>query len=393
MANKNFRNTYGIQDLRKLDLKKIKASFESNIVTNGNSCKNLEKLICKKTGSKFCVVCNNGTSALMMALIALKNQNKYKKINIIVPNINFVSISNIASLIGANLILCDVNHETGMIDISSLKKIIEKCKKKKIVPNFFVPIHYAGDVLDIKKIYNFCKKKNIKIIEDGCHSFGSRKIINKELIIVGQSKYSEMTTFSFHPVKNITTIEGGAITTNSQKIYNLLNYLRSHSLKKTNIADPYKMILPTLNFRMGEINAVIGENQIMELDNFKKIRNNLVNYYLKKLEKLQAYVEPVNFNNKDIFWHLFVIKINKKFSKHKLDFMKFLKKHKIASQIHYKPIFKHDIYNKNIIVNDCKYSEIFYQSQLTLPLHTQLEKKDIDFIVSKISLFFKKIKP
>lgn len=386
MKSINFRSTYGIQDLRKINFRKINENLKSNIITNGKNCEKLEKLICKKTGSKFSVVCNNGTSALMMALIALK---KKKIINIIVPNINFVALANIATIIGANLILCDVNAKTGMVDIFCLKKIVEKCKKKKIIVDYFIPIHYAGDVLDIKKLNNFCKKKNIKIVEDGCHSFGSQKIINKERVIVGQSKYSEMTTFSFHPVKNITTIEGGAITTNNIKIYRLLIYLRSHSLKKTNIADPYKMILPTLNFRMGEVNALIGINQILQMDNFKNIRNNLVNYYIKKLDKLSEYINPLNFADKDIFWHLLVIKLDKKFIKDKLKFMKFLKQHKIASQIHYKPIYKHSAYGKTILANDYKSSEIFYKSQLTLPLHTLLKKKDIDFITNKISLFFK----
>ena len=149
------------------------------------------------------------------------------------------------------------------------------------------------------------------------------------------------------------------------------------------------MILPTLNFRMGEVNALIGINQILELDNFRKTRNDLVSYYIKKIDKLKKYIEPLNFSDKNIFWHLFVIKINKSFIKEKLKFMKFLKQNKIASQIHYKPIYKHSVYNKTILVNDYKSSEIFYKSQLTLPLHTRLEKKDIDFIVSKISLFFK----
>ena len=128
MKSINFRSTYGIQDLRKINFRKINENLKSNIITNGKNCEKLEKLICKKTGSKFSVVCNNGTSALMMALIALK---KKKIINIIVPNINFVALANIATIIGANLILCDVNAKTGMVDIFCLKKIVEKCKKKK----------------------------------------------------------------------------------------------------------------------------------------------------------------------------------------------------------------------------------------------------------------------
>ena len=158
MVSKNFRNTYGIQDLRKLDINKINTSLKSDIITNGTNCKSLEKLICKKTGSKYSVVCNNGTSAIMMALIALKTK---KKIHIIIPNINFVASANIASIIGANIILCDVNSNTGMLDIPALKKVIKKCKEKKITPDFLMPIHYAGDVLDIKNISIFCEKRKM----------------------------------------------------------------------------------------------------------------------------------------------------------------------------------------------------------------------------------------
>ena len=273
-----------------------------------------------------------------------------------------------------------------MVDFVSFKKILNICKKKKIKPNIFIPIHYGGDVLDLEKINNLCRKNKIDIIEDGCHSFNSSKIFNKKKVIVGNCKYSKLTTFSFHGVKNITTLEGGAITTNNKKIYERLQLLKSHSLKKTKINDPYMMISPTLNFRMCELSALIGIEQLKTINKFKVKRDELVKYYLKKLIVFSDFLLPLNFNQKSIFWHLFTIQLNNKTNKSLL--MKFLKKENIATQIHYKPIYKHSVYKKYILINDCKNSNNFYRQQLTLPLHTLMNKKDVNYIVSKLKNFF-----
>ena len=381
---KRFLHTYGIQNLENVNYKNLEKSLKSEIITSSKLCEKLEKEICKITNSKYSVVCNNGTSAIMMSLLSLSK----KKLIVIIPNINFVAAINILCLLNAEIILCDVNKETGMVDEDSLSETIKECKKNGKKPNIFIPIHYAGDVLDIKSLSKVCKINEIRIIEDGCHSFGSRKLIDKEEIVVGQSKYSELTTFSFHPVKNITSVEGGAITTNNKKLYQKLILLRSHSLKKTFNADPYKMIYPTLNFRMGEINAAIGLDQIKELNKFKDKRNQLVKYYNQKLEIFNKNFKILNYYNPKIFWHIFVIKLKKNSFKTKIKLMNFLNKNYIASQIHYKPIYKHTAYKKKIILNKKINSDIFYKSQITLPLHTRMNKTDIDYIFKKLSLFF-----
>tara|TARA_Y100000996_G_C22511727_1_gene638659 strand:- start:235 stop:1380 length:1146 start_codon:yes stop_codon:yes gene_type:complete len=375
---------YGSQDLRKIDLKKINFFKTLNIVTNGDFCKKFEKKISKLTGSKYSVVCNNGTSALLLAILALNKNN----VSAILPNINFVAAPNIISLLKGKIILCDVNKDTGMVDLESFKKCLKDCKKKKISPNIFVPIHYAGDVLELEKISKLCKKNSIKIIEDGCHSFGSKKKSLGKTSIVGNCKYSEMTTFSFHPVKNITTLEGGAVTTNSKKIYNNLLLLRSHSLKKTKINDPYIMKYPTLNFRMSEINALIGIQQIKELQSFKNKRNQLVKIYIQNLKELKKNFSILNFYNQNVFWHIFVIKLRN--SKIKKKLMLYLKKNRIGCQIHYKPIFMHRAFSRNIIINNYKESLKFYNSQLTLPLFTKMRNTDVSRIVNKMKIFFNK---
>ena len=211
------------------------------------------------------------------------------------------------SLLNNKFVLCDINYKTGMIDEENLIKCLEKCKKKGIKPNLLMPVHYAGNVLELSKIKKICKRRKIAIIEDGCHSFGS----SKNSTAVGSCKYSIMTTFSFHPVKNITTLEGGAITTNSRKIYQRLKAIRSHALLSTTISDPYRLIYPSLNFRMSEINAFIGVEQIKLIRDFRRKRNLLVNYYINKLSFLKDHFEILNIKDKKIFWHLFVIKLKK----------------------------------------------------------------------------------
>jgi dTDP-4-amino-4,6-dideoxygalactose transaminase len=313
-------DTYGTQDFRALSDNIFSKIKNKRIVTNGDFCKIFEKKISKLLKSKYAIVCNNGTSAILMSILALNKKNIFA----ILPNINFVASANIISLLKGKIILCDVNKNSGMVDLDSFQRVLKLCKKKRIKPNLFIPIHYAGDVLDLNEISKLCLKNKIDIIEDGCHSFNSQKFIKKNKIIVGECRFSKLTTFSFHGVKNITTLEGGAITTNDRKIYEKLKLLRSHSLKKTKIDDPYKMTSPTLNFRMCELSALIGLEQLKTLKKFKIKRNTIVKHYLKKLKYLENFLKPNNFYQKNIFWHLFTIQLNSKIKKETL--MKFLKK-------------------------------------------------------------------
>ena len=376
-------DNYGTQDLRAINNNIFTKIKNKRIVTNGVYCKIFEKKISKLVKSKYSVVCNNGTSAILMSILALNKKN----IIAILPNINFVAAANIISLLKGKIILCDVNKNSGMVDLNSFKKILDLCRKKKIKPNLFIPVHYGGDVIDLSKINGLCSKNKIDVIEDGCHSFNSYKIINKKKIIVGSCKFSKLTTFSFHGVKNITTLEGGAITTNNKKIYERLQLLRSHSLKKTKIYDPYIMVSPTLNFRMCELSALIGIEQLKTVNQFKLKRNKIVKHYLRKLTNFINFLKPLNFNLKSIFWHLFTIHLNSKINKAEL--MKFLKKEKIGSQIHYKPLYKHTVYNNDILINDYKNSNYFYKRQLTLPLHTLMDINDVEYITIKLKKFFK----
>ena len=301
-TSKNFINSYGLQNIKlnNNDKKKIFNHFNQSLITNGKFCKKFETKISKKTQSKFTVVCNSGTSALMMSILSLGIKNPV----VIIPNINFVAAANIVLLLKGKIILCDVNKENGMVDYDNFIDAVELSKKKKLKPNLFVSVDFAGDVIDLSKISNFCKKNKISIIDDGCHSFGSSKKIDRKIIRVGKNQYSKMTTFSFHPVKNLTTIEGGAITTNSKKLYDKLLLLRSHNLKRTTISDPYKLINPSLNFRLGEINALIGLQQI---SNLSKKRSRLLSIILYPMSLQQVEYIPHQTNDLASLCNAFVL--------------------------------------------------------------------------------------
>ena len=155
-------DNYGTQDLRAINNNIFTKIKNKRIVTNGVYCKIFEKKISKLVKSKYSVVCNNGTSAILMSILALNKKN----IIAILPNINFVAAANIISLLKGKIILCDVNKNSGMVDLNSFKKILDLCRKKKIKPNLFIPVHYGGDVIDLSKINGLCSKNKIDVIVD-----------------------------------------------------------------------------------------------------------------------------------------------------------------------------------------------------------------------------------
>ena len=211
----------------------------------------------------------------------------------------------------------------------------------------------------------------------------------KKKNFVGSCKYSTATTFSFHPVKNITTVEGGAVTTNSKIIYKKMLLLRSHGLMKTRLDDPYVLTQQTLNLRLGEFNSLIGLSQLKSLKNFQKKRNLIVKWYKKNLKNYSKYFDILNYEKNSIFWHLFVIKINSSLVSRKYSLMKFLRKKNIITQIHYKPLFLHKAYSHCIFdKKQLKGSLIFYKSQLSLPLYVALNEKNIRRICKVLQIFF-----
>ena len=220
---------YGKHFLDSEDLKITNKILKSDMITRGPQVAKFEKYLSSYTSAKFTTVCNNGTSAIMLAFLAL---NIKKNDIVIMPSINFIAAYNVAKTIGAKVFLSDVNRLTGQMTPKNLEECIKKFKIKKI--KAVVVQYHGGYPENIQKFYQLKKKLKCLLIEDACHAFGSKYLINGKKYIVGSCKHSDICTFSFHPLKTITTGEGGAVTTNSKKIDINIKQLRSNGIIKNN---------------------------------------------------------------------------------------------------------------------------------------------------------------
>jgi len=234
----------------------------------------------------------------------------------------------------------------------------------------------------MKKIYNLKKKYKFKIIEDASHALGAKYYNNK----IGSCNYSDLCVFSFHPVKPITTIEGGIVTTNRKKIFNDLKIFREHGIKrlsnKTSRPKYYEQVKLGYNYRMNDVQAALGIEQLKKLDKFNKIRRILSKRYEKMLT--DKVIKPKFFNNHMSSHHLYIILLKFNNIKFRDKLIQDLIKKKIGCNIHYMPIYKHPFYKKKrhkILEN----SEIYYKNCISIPLHQSLKIKDQDNIITTIN--------
>ena len=311
-----------------------------------------------------------------MAVLAL---NLRKNSNIIIPAINFIAAANISKHFGYNIFFSDVDKNTNQISKREILNCIKKNKIKKI--DLIFTMHLGGNAENIEEIYKLKKKLKCYVIEDACHSLGSTYFLNKKKYFVGNSKHCDITTFSFHPLKTITTGEGGAITTNNKFLADKVFLLRSHGIKgKKNMQ--YDVISYGFNFRLSDLNCALGITQIKKINKILNYRKKLFKYYLNNLNNYKNVIQFINDNYKYSSCHLAIVKINfKKLKISKKIFFQKLKKKKILCQFHYIPQYKFKFYfsNKNFIN-----AEDYYRNCISLPIHLLINNKQIKYIISEI---------
>ncbi len=375
-------NQYGDHFLDKSDIESVVNVLKNKNLTSGSEVTLFEKDFSKTVKSKYALSCINGTAAIHLALLTL---NLNKEDLVIVPSITFVATYNAVLMAGAKPIIADVDGDTGLIKPENVDELMRKFKKKV---KAIIVVHLNGNITKLNVIKS--RYRHLKIIEDSCHALGST-YTNKKKQVVGDCMFSDFCTFSFHPVKNITTGEGGMVTTNNKKKYEKLKLLRSHYLERLELQDnsfPYTINDLGYNYRLTDIQCALGRSQLKKLNNFKKYRKKLVGYYLKNFSQESSYIKFVNDNFSDSFWHLFVIKID--FQKKNISrkvVMKKLKDKGIASQIHYIPLHKHNYIKKKFkfsIASKYSGADNYYSQILTLPLHMNLNSTDINYISKEL---------
>ena len=369
---KNFLH-YAQPSIDNEDKKNIERALFSGTLTAGDYLESFEDKLSKCCRSKYAIACSSGTMALHLLALALDVD---KNTTVIVPSITFMASANAFKILGANIVLCDVDETSGLLSISALSRIISKVPKyNKII---VVVVHLGGRLVEIKKVKELVKNKGV-IIEDACHAFGSYRIRNSlEKDFVGSCKYSIASTFSFHPTKTITSGEGGAITTNNKKLNEKIRILRNHGFIRKN--NYYHQIFMSLNFRLSELNAALGYSQILKIEKIRLHRNILRKRYYKNLLGNEL-IKTYEGREKNLLDHLFQVKINfKKLKNRRKKIMFNLFQRKIGTQIHYKPLYNHKVYKNLSDKSNFNGTKTFYSSTLTLPLHNNLTINDVDYI-------------
>jgi len=380
---------YSKQCIQNDDIKAVISVLKSDYLTTGPAVPKFERYINNFVGSKFSVAVNSGTSALHISCLALG----LKKGDILWTSPNsFCASANCALHCGAKVNFVDINKEDFNICLNQLEHKLKEAKKKKKLPKIIIPVHFAGYSCDMKYLNFLSKKYKFKIIEDASHALGS-KYLNKN---VGNCKFSDITVFSFHPVKTITTIEGGIATTNNETIYKKLLLLRNHGINKSNIhlndtlklRSFYNQELLGFNFRMNDVQAALGISQLKKINKFIHLRKKISKFYDDHLKEL-----PLKTQKRKLFstssHHLYVINLVNKFFKRD-DLLRILKKNKINAGIHYIPIHLHSYYrNLGFKKGHFPNSEQFYKNAISLPIYPDLQFKQLKFIIKIIKNFFK----
>jgi perosamine synthetase len=357
---------YGKQSICEEDKKAVLDVLESDFLTCGPKVKEFETEICSYTGAKYCIAVSSATAALHLAMETI---GITKGDEVITSPNTFVASANCVIYSGGKPVFADIEPDTGNIDVKEIEKRITP-KTKAIIP-----VHFAGQSCDMEPIYALAKKHDIKIIEDASHAIGSSYKGAK----VGCCQYSDAAVFSFHPVKTITSGEGGAIVTNNYDLYKKIAAYRSHGVyKEGEMLDTwhYEMRHIGYNYRMSDLQAALGLSQLKKLNSFKSRRKEIVDYYNKHLN-LPCLVEK---KYSDACFHLYPILVEDR-----KDFYEKAKKKGLHLQIHYIPVHTQPYYKSLGYKNgDYPKAEAYYEKCISLPLYPMLTDEDLYEIVSRI---------
>ena len=383
---------YGKQSIDRKDISEVLKVLKSDWLTQGPQINKFELALKKNFGAKYCSVVSNGTAALHLAGLALG----WKKRDVVLTSpISFLASSNCILYSGATPDFVDIDKSSYNIEINKLETKIKKLKlsSKKVVA--IIATDYAGNPCNWKELRHIASKYNIKLINDNCHAIGASYYNDKSYAV----KYADIVTHSYHPVKNITTGEGGSILTNHRKIYDKINILRSHgTLKNSKLKFSnegpwyYEMHEMGFNYRITDIQCALGISQLRKVNKFIRRRKEIAKIYDKEFSGEDIFKIPKVEKNYSHAYHLYPLQIDfdKKDQKKRL-FHK-LYKNKIKLQVHYIPIHLQPYYRKNFGFKkgDFPVAESFYKKEVSLPIYFSLKTKEVYKVINKIKFFLKK---
>ncbi len=382
---------YNKQYIDNSDKKSVVKVLGNKLITGGKSVSVFEEKLKKYLKVKFASTCINGTAALHMAFEAIKLKRGEV---VIMPVINFVASYNMATLYGAKTYFADVDHLTGQMTPETLVKCIKKNNLKKI--KAVVTMYMGGYPENSFEFYKLKFKYKFLIIEDACHAFGSNYFHNNKKIRVGSCLHSDLCTFSFHPVKSITTGEGGLITTNKKPLFKRIEKFANHNISRGKKYWDYEIYSPGFNYRLSDINCALGISQLKKINFFITKRKKIYKIYKKELQKFDHLISSANYEQKNHpSYHLIIFSINFKYLKTNKDiFIKYMNSKKIYPQFHYKPIiqFKY-LKKKGNKLKNFEGAKKYFTNNISLPIYVNMEQEEVFKIINTLKSFFKKKLP
>lgn len=373
---------YGRQNIDQNDIKAVISTLQSDFLTQGPKVKEFETKFAEYVGSNYAVAVNNATSGLHLSVLAL---NLVKGDRVITTPITFAASANCIRYAGAEVWFADIDPNTYLLDINSVRELIES--KPKGFFKGIIPVEFAGLPINTEEFKDLADAHNLWIIEDACHAPGGYFMDSKgQKNFCGNGNYTDIAVFSFHPVKHIACGEGGMVTTNSKELYDKLMLLRTHGITKENMDENhggwyYEMKALGFNYRLTDFQSALGMTQLSKNEKGVKTRNKIASVYKKAFEGLIKFQDlPDNLYNAH---HLFIIEVE---NRKKL--YDYLRSNNIFSQIHYIPIHLLPYY-KNIGYEGANLmnSENYYANCISLPMYPTLTLEEQNFVISKVLKF------
>lgn len=361
---------YGHQWIDNNDIKEVIKVLKSDWLTQGPKIEEFEKAVAKYCKAKYAVAVSSGTSALYLAYVAagIKSGDE-----VITTPLTFAATASMIFFCGAKPIFVDVKEDTLNIDPKEIEKKITKETKA------IAAVDFGGQPCDYDEILKIARKYKLLVIEDACHALGAEYKGKK----IGN--LADMTVLSFHPVKHITTGEGGIILTDNKNFYEKLKILRNHGMIKKSEKGGwyYEIENPSFNFRITDIQCALGINQLKKIDKFLRRRREIAEIYNKSLKDIKDIILPIEKNYVKSSWHLYPIQVQ---GVERKKIFENLRKQGIGVQVHYMPLNLQPFYQKKFgyKLGDFPIAEKYYERAITLPLFPKITNKEVKMIISMV---------
>lgn len=376
---------YGRQDISPEDLKAVQDVLLSDYLTQGPKINEFENALVEFTGAKYAIAMNSATSALHVACLAL---GVGPGDVVWTSPITFVASANCALYCGADIDFVDIDPKTYNLSAEKLEEKLQAAKQKNKLPKVVIPVHLTGQSCDMEAIHKLSKEYGFKIIEDASHAVGGKY----KGTPVGDCKYSDITIFSFHPVKIVTTAEGGAALCNSEELKNKLHLLRSHGITrdegqmahKSHGPWYYEQIDLGYNYRMTDVHAALGISQMRRLEEFVIKRHQIANKYFELLADLPV-ILPYQHDDTYSAYHLFVIRLAEGCKKSHLQVFNELRANGIGVNLHYIPVYFQPYYEKlGFKKGLCPVAETYYSTAISIPMYSAMSDENILKVSSEL---------